>query len=182
MSRHELEPNEAMHGRAAALMDEAVKLHRLKRHDESLGCFNAAIDAEPGLAVAHYGKGFEMSCLGRHGEAIPCFEEALKIDPDLAEAHYEKGCSLSRLGRYGRGRGVPWKGDEAEAGSCHGRITRKGFALSRLKRHGEAVWCLDAAISLKPDDAVSHVAKGNRAEIPEKSTTRPCCALTRRQG
>ena len=159
MSRHELEPNEAMHGRAAALMDEAVKLHRLKKTRRIAWVLQRGDRRGAGPRGGALGKGFEMSCLGRHGEAIPCFEEALKIDPDLAEAHYEKGCSLSRPWKVRRGRGVPWKGDEAEAGSCHAHY-EKGFALSRLKRHGEAVWCLDAAISLKPDDAVSHVAKG----------------------
>ena len=168
MSRHEAKPNEAAHARAATLMDGGLELHRLGHHDDSLRCFDAAIKAVPGLAMAHYGKGFEMSCLGRHGEAIPCFEDALKIDPDLAEAHYEKGCSLSRLRKY------------EEAAECLGNATRlkpdhamahyeKGFALIWLKRRDEAVCCLRCGhIPETRRRRLAH-SKGNRAEIPKQA-------------
>ena len=112
MSRHKLEPNETTHVKAVVFMDRGLALHRLGDHADSLKCFDAAIDAEPNLANAHYGKGFALSVLERHDEAVPCFEEALKLDPDFAAAYYEKGCSLSRLRKYDA------------AAECLGKATR----------------------------------------------------------
>ena len=71
MSRHKLEPNETTHAKAAAFMDRGLALHRLGNHADSLKCFDAAIDAEPNLANAHYGKGFALSVSGTARRGSP---------------------------------------------------------------------------------------------------------------
>ena len=51
------------------------------RHEEALGFYDAALAADPDLAMAHAGKGDALFRLERYAEAIPVLERAVALRP-----------------------------------------------------------------------------------------------------
>ena len=58
-----------------------------------------AVDADPGLAVAHYQRGIVEAYKEDHTTAAAAFEQAATLDPGFAYAYYYGGLSYSRIDR-----------------------------------------------------------------------------------
>ena len=69
------------------------------RLEESLGCYQRAIELRPAYPEAHNDMGNVLRDLGRFAEAEASYRLALKARPDMPETHYYLGNILRALGR-----------------------------------------------------------------------------------
>ena len=63
---------------------------------------NNAIQLEPGLTKAYFGRAFAYSDLGQHQRAIEDYTEAIRLDQNLAGAYYNRAIAYSDLGQHQR--------------------------------------------------------------------------------
>ena len=133
-----------------ALNNRGNALRDLRRNDDALASYAAAIGFRPGFAEAHFNRANLLYAIGRPDEALLGYAHAISINPDYAEAINNRANSLRDLGR----------GDEAlldceraavlKPGSGEVLNTR-GTVLSGLGRADEALVSYDRALALEPD-------------------------------
>jgi Flp pilus assembly protein TadD len=70
----------------------------LKRPQEAVRFFTAAVTARPGSRAAHNNLGIALSRQGKMEEAIACYRLAITINPQDPKAHNNLGIALSRQG------------------------------------------------------------------------------------
>jgi tetratricopeptide (TPR) repeat protein len=68
------------------------------RHDDAaLEYYQKALDADPGLAEAHYNMGLILQQMGQYERGLSCFQKALACNPAFAPARWLYLLSLPRL-------------------------------------------------------------------------------------
>lgn len=72
-----------------------------KAYDDALTEAEAAVEAAPGNAMAHYQRGHALAFKRDFEAAAAAFREVLEIDPDFAYAHYYAGMSFYRTKEIG---------------------------------------------------------------------------------
>jgi tetratricopeptide (TPR) repeat protein len=60
----------------------------LRRPDAAIAAFDAAIEIDPRLEVAHYYRGVALGAAGRHLDAIAAWDRAIALAPDRVDSHY----------------------------------------------------------------------------------------------
>jgi tetratricopeptide (TPR) repeat protein len=65
--------------------------------DEALGCFERALEADPSLAEAHFGRGLVLEERGDK-RALEAYREAVRLDPENALPHLRLGLVLESRG------------------------------------------------------------------------------------
>lgn len=98
---------EAEGGSARACNILANAWYGLGNLDSAERWYQAAIDAEPGDALAHVGLGNLHKQRNNNGRAIDAFARACELDPDLWQAHYNLGGAL-----YAEARERDFKGSD----------------------------------------------------------------------
>jgi predicted O-linked N-acetylglucosamine transferase (SPINDLY family) len=73
---------------------------RLGNLNDAVGCFERALQLNPGYVLAHYNLGIAREAQGRLGDSIGCFRQALQFGPEYAPAHYALGVAWEALGRW----------------------------------------------------------------------------------
>ena len=131
---------------------------RLKRFDEALANYDAALRLQPAAADGHFGRGTVLRALGRTDEALASFEEAIRLRPEVAAAHYHRANILMERSQFdealaGYDRVVALKPDFADAHNNRGNV------LHYLKRHQAAIASYDMALQFAPALPGAH---GNR--------------------
>ncbi len=124
------------------------------RDDEARRAFERAIDAEPGLAVAHMHLGDLLLKAKQYDGAAAALEKALAIDATLHEARFALGQTRLSQEKY----------EEAEKllGAAVEHLDRApvrlalGRALLRQKKWADAATSLERALALQPDLAAAH--------------------------
>jgi tetratricopeptide (TPR) repeat protein len=86
---------------ADAWCDLGTVLSRLKRLDESLACYQRAIELNPVLAGGYFGASGVLAQLGRTEEAALAAERSIALRPGVSAYLSHFGHLLSRLGRSG---------------------------------------------------------------------------------
>jgi tetratricopeptide (TPR) repeat protein len=94
------------HQLAADLIAQAIlinpnhaDLHELKRFDEALASYDAAIAIRPDYAEAHCNRGNVLKDLNRFDDAIAGYDRSLTLAPDDAETYSNRGLALQQLKR-----------------------------------------------------------------------------------
>ncbi len=77
--------------RARILNDRGVAKWRLKRFDEAIKDFNAAIGTDPKFVLAYNNRGNTYLEMARVKEALRDFNQAIKLVPDYAAAYNNRG-------------------------------------------------------------------------------------------
>ena len=72
------------------------------RTDEALALFDAAIEAAPTYASAHFNRAMALNALGRLDEAAEALRRTVALEPDHYAAHRTLGFLWMALGRRGR--------------------------------------------------------------------------------
>jgi len=134
----------------AALLQEAIALHRSGAVAEAIVSYQRVLRRDPGNADAHYQLAMACCEQDRIAEGIGSVERALALDPGQARAHRLLGMALIRLGRHADAlasfeRAIALAPESAAA---HGG---RADALSGLGRQAEAVESYDRALVLRPD-------------------------------
>lgn len=159
---------------ACRLMEQSLTRHRsapayshlgnalkgLRRLDEAVARYDAAIALDPEYAEAHYNRGNALRELGRFDDALASYERAIAIRPRYAPAHFARGALMKDLARFGDAVGsfddaIALEPDRAEAWNS------RGNALMELGRPDEARASYERAVAIRPDYAEAHSNRGN---------------------
>ena len=82
-------------------LNGASKLYKNHLYDESVECYEKAIEVNPMLIEAWCGRGLAFVKLGRYEDAVKSFNKAIDIDPNSLEVWNNKGITLDHLCRFG---------------------------------------------------------------------------------
>ena len=136
-------------------------LLQLDRAQESLGDFDKALAADPGLVAAWNNRGLALNALKRHDEALASFDRAIALSPMSAEPHNNRGDTLRELRRFAEAlasfdRALAIRPDDPAT------LNNRAVALTMMGRTDEALACYDRALALNPDLPAALHARGNR--------------------
>lgn len=89
-------------GSAGDLVEQGNTLYRSSRYDDALQCYNKALEIDPQLGRALYGKAVVEDTLSQPGEAIRAYRKFIKLaSPDDAALVATARDRLARLGWHG---------------------------------------------------------------------------------
>jgi tetratricopeptide (TPR) repeat protein len=71
-----------------------------QNYEESIKCFNEAIEIDPLDPDAWFGKGVVLAKQDKYDDAIKAYDETIKIEPEYVMAWNNKGLALGNLGNY----------------------------------------------------------------------------------
>ncbi len=71
-----------------------------QNYEESIKCFDEAIEIDPLDADAWFGKGVVLAKQDKYDDAIKAYDETIKIEPEYVMAWNNKGLVLGNLGNY----------------------------------------------------------------------------------
>src|SRR5439155_24077380 len=75
-------------------------LLNLGQTEEALGCFDEAVELDPGNAEAFVKRGMALEKLHRLEEALACYDRAIAADGSMTLAYLYKGAVCNRLQRF----------------------------------------------------------------------------------
>jgi lipoprotein NlpI len=91
---------------AMAIADDYARgVERLQQRDNkgALQAFDAALKANPKLALAHDRRGDALLKLGQFKEAVAAFDVYLEANPEQSPQHWRRGIALYYAGRHADG-------------------------------------------------------------------------------
>lgn len=172
---------------AEGLYDAGSTYLRLNQLDRALDMFNRAIDMDARMADAHNAKGVVLTRQRNYGEALTFFNRALELNPndagyrinialayhlqgrkDDAQRVYQEAVAINRdfagvldfLGRASDAvRAAAPAVDPIQRAAAQ-KSYEDGAAFLRLNRMDRALEAFDRALSLDPNHAEAHNAKG----------------------
>ncbi len=130
---------------------------RLGQLTEAMREYEAAIQANPENAGAHFGAGRTHRARDSAEEALESFQRATEAQPDFEAAYAEAARYLIELGRPDEA--LAWAERFADAAPIDGGIL-KAFILLESGAPGEAVASLEELIEGRPDSVRLHVTLG----------------------
>jgi tetratricopeptide (TPR) repeat protein len=78
---------------------DGLASYRLSDCETGLDLFKKALDREPRLAEAWWGRGLCLVDRDKQNDAIAAFDRAVQLRPDFASAHYDLGMAYANEGR-----------------------------------------------------------------------------------
>lgn len=72
-------------------------MRKQKRYNESLACYDTAINLNPNDAVFFCNKGTSLHNLEKYEEAIICFNKAIELNPDYSIAFNNRATSMLKI-------------------------------------------------------------------------------------
>jgi predicted O-linked N-acetylglucosamine transferase (SPINDLY family) len=144
---------------AAALLQEAIRLHTGGRPAEALAAYTAMLQQQPGHAGAWQLLGLLHSQQRRPGEALRCYERALAATPAPdAKLHLAYALALRRLGRQDAALAAFDAALALQPDNPSIR-TERAVLLFDMGRHADALPGLDLAARRQPDHPSIAVAR-----------------------
>jgi tetratricopeptide (TPR) repeat protein len=137
----------------------AWTLNRVRRWDEGLGYFRAALALRPDSGAAYNGLGEHLRSMGRVDEAIDPLEQALRLDPRNMLAHYNLGLALHSKGRLD-GAIDHFRQALSIAPNAAALHNNLGMALEGRGRLDEAIEHLRQSVSINSESAYSQLNLG----------------------
>ncbi|HJT85147.1 MAG TPA: tetratricopeptide repeat protein [Nitrososphaeraceae archaeon] len=130
-------------------VNEGEKYANKNNLEESMRCFDAAINLDPKNDLALGDKALILEIFGKYEEALTFFSRALKINPANSITWHNKGLTFIRLNRLDEAiecfdKAIELKKDYAKAWYNKGRCLEM---MSEIKKSQE---CLNIARKLDP--------------------------------
>ena len=145
---------------ANAMNTRGVVLGKLRRHEEALASYDAALAVAPVRADVMVNRGTALLDLDRIDEALASFDAAIAREPENLSALINRGNACVRNDRltdalesYNRAQAI--RPDRPSA------LIGRGIALAEMGRFEEAIACHDQALRLDPHIVAAHVNRGN---------------------
>ena len=128
--------------------------------EAAIELLQAAIEAAPDHADAHYNLGNSLRALGRRDEAIEAFRTAIRCEPGMAEAHNNLGITLAETGQFEAAVEAYARAIELRPGhaAAHSNLA---IVLHELGRTAEAEAACRQAIEQMPAMAEAHNGLAN---------------------
>ncbi len=126
-----------------------VTLAGQRRYEEALGCYAAALAAEPRFAPAHFNASRSALKLGRPADALAHLHAAVVLQPDDPQVHNDLGVLLLNAGQLPQAEehlrtALALRSDYPDA---HNNL---GVLLQRTARPAAAAVAYRAALALRP--------------------------------
>jgi serine/threonine protein kinase len=131
------------------LVNKGKGLGDLGLTDDSLECFDKAIELNPSLAEAWLNKGASLSEKGQNAEAMRCFDRALAINPKLGVAWSNKGHVLFELGHYAESLASFQRALQLNPRDA-GVLFHEAATLAKLGKHEDAIASYSKVVRLEP--------------------------------
>ncbi len=131
-----------------------------RRFQEALAAYEAALQLDPHLGYAHFGRGEALRVLNRPEEALLAFEWAIQLAPYDAAPYRHRGYVLNTLRRYGEALAALEYAARLEPAHA-GAYVGQGDALKGLQRPQEALAAYDRAIAIDPRLADAYIGRGD---------------------
>jgi tetratricopeptide (TPR) repeat protein len=143
-----------------ALNTRGVVLSKLRRFEEALASYDAALEAAPDRLDIEVNRGTALLELKRHDEALASYDKVLALDPQNVTALLNRGNAFIKDKRYADALGSY---DRALAISPHqaAAMTDRGVALAEMGRFDEALAAHEQALHIAPHIVAAHVNRGN---------------------
>ncbi len=90
---------------AIVWLNRGVIFLEIGKYEDSLACFNEAININPKEALSWCNKGILLSNLKRYDESLFHFDQAIKLEPNYAESYFNKASTKLLLSDFENG----WK-------------------------------------------------------------------------
>jgi tetratricopeptide (TPR) repeat protein len=122
-------------------------LRKIKPYENSLGCYQKAIELWRTHAVTFLGQGIALANLERYEEALESYQKAIELNPKSADAWGGRGALLANLERYEEALEAFQKAIELDSKHVDAWGDR-GTVLAYLERYEEALEAFQKAIEL----------------------------------
>jgi len=129
-------------------------------YEESLDCYQKALELGKGNALLFFEQGTSLGNLGRHEEALKSFQKAIDLDCNYADAWSNRGAALFQLEQYEGALDSFQTAIELNSQSVDAWRNR-GNTLYNLERYEEALESYQTAIDLNPQSVDTWVSRGN---------------------
>jgi tetratricopeptide (TPR) repeat protein len=84
---------------AEVLNNRGIAFAKEGKFDDSLECYEKALQLRPAFAEVHNNRGIVFGRLNRLDEAVACYREALRVKPEYPEAYNNMGIAFARMGK-----------------------------------------------------------------------------------
>lgn len=139
--------------------DKGDKLLDKGFFEDSIICFEMALELSPDDIDLWINRGLALSNLGDKEDAIESFDKAIELDPEDTLAWNNKGVALDDLGRH------------QEATGCYDRVieidpndadawSNKGVSFGLLGQFDRAIECFETAIRIDASNAPAWYNRG----------------------
>jgi tetratricopeptide (TPR) repeat protein len=132
----------------------------VKKVDEAVGFYRAALAVRPESAVAHNNLGVALDEKGQLDEAIREYHKAIDLDPKYASPHTNLGVALKGKGQLDQAIGKCHKAIELNPKDARAH-NNLGVALHEKGQLDEAIGEYRRAIAIDPKYAMAHNGLGN---------------------
>jgi tetratricopeptide (TPR) repeat protein len=134
-------------------------LQSLGNFEESINCYNLALDMDPFCLDAWQNRGSALMKLGRYEQAIMCYNKSIEINPRYALAWYCSGVASSILGQYEDA--LYYYDNSIKIDPSLAVVWRsRGYVLYKLDHYSDAVKSFDMALEENPLCADTWYNKG----------------------
>lgn len=120
----------------------------------SIECFNKAIEIDPELSIAWFGKGTALCALENYNESLECCNNAINITQTSPYPWATKGLALLSLNELNESVVCCNKAIEIDPTLPSSWIA-KGLALYALRKYNESIECSNKAINLNSELAIA---------------------------
>jgi len=134
-------------------------LASLERLESAHQSFDRAIEADPNVAIAHFGKGVLYQHSGQDVQALWSYDKAIEIDPANSLAHAKRGSTLLLLQRWAEALASFETSCRLDPNDSEAQF-RRGIALSLLGQYENALGAFDRALSIEPANARMLASRG----------------------
>jgi tetratricopeptide (TPR) repeat protein len=149
------------------LLNDGIELLNQEKYEDSIECFDKALELDPNYENAWYNKGYTLCNIGNYLEADECFDKFLEINPESVDASNVmvfKTIVLFMLKKYQ---------EELELSNSLIDISKNSFeklnalnikssALLKLEQYDESEIIIDKILGEDPE---SELALANKATI-----------------
>lgn len=128
------------------------------RYDDAIATYDKALQLDPDLYEAWFGKASSLVMQQEDEEALMAYQAAIDRKPDSAEAWMGQGSVLRKLHKLDAAlaaynRALELKPEDARI------CLNQGSVLLELQRYDEAIAAFDQAIAVKPDSLKAYLGK-----------------------
>ena len=137
-------------------------------HEESIRCYEKALEISPDISAAYSNFGVAFSDLKRYAEAEEAYRKAIKLNPEYAKAYSNLGSLLKATERYEEAeeayrKAIELNPEYAKAYSNLGLLLHE-----KLNRREEAEEAYRKAIKLNPEEATAYSDLGILLKATER--------------
>lgn len=125
------------------------KAVKLRQFQEAIDAYNQAIELDPAMANAYYGKAIALKYLKQYDESETAYQKAIELDPTNSKAYLSLGNLYRAKEEYNQAIQVYYKALEQDS-SLDKAYYEIGYTYSKQKNDAKAAEAFKKAVALNP--------------------------------